>query len=159
LDQLKELDRLVHRAYFEMGRILSALKTHQLWKVLGYQSFHHMIEEELTVTPSTARCYASVYEHSRRLKYTDKETIQNIEVIGLRALSRMLPAMKEKTGMRALANRKERMERPVSFWLTPDELYELETALIDNGLVIKNGRWQNSSESLLNALHVQRKAA
>jgi hypothetical protein len=160
LDQLKELDRLVHRAYFEMGRILSALKHHKLWDVLGYESFQHMIEEELTVTPSTCHCYIAVYDHSRRLKYTDKETVNNIEEIGLRVLSRLLPTMKEKIGVRALANRKEQLERSVSFWLTPDEMYELESLLIDHGLVIENGRWKNSTEAFMALVaSKQRKAA
>ena len=160
LDQLKELDSLVHRAYFEMGRILNALKTHELWKPLGYKSFKEMIEEELTLSYGTACCYASVYANSKVLGYTDLETIRNIEVIGLRALARLLPSMKQKLGIRALQNRKEEMERVVSFWLTPDELYELENKLLAHGLVVKNGRWINSTEALLSALlEQQRKAA
>jgi hypothetical protein len=149
LDQLKELDRLVHRAYFEMGRLLNAFRTHKLWEVLGYKSWREMVEEELSCSFSTASRYSHVYGHLKRLKYTQKESLQMIEVLGLRSLSRLLPTMKIKLNMTELRRQKEKLNRCIAFWVSPEQEAWLEDVLTDYGMVIENGRWEHSSEALI----------
>ena len=149
LDQLKELDRLVHRAYFEMGRLLNAFKTHELWKVLGYTSWTQMVQEELSCSISSAAKYSNVYGHLKRLKYSQKESLQMIEVLGLRSLSKLLPSMKVKISLTQMQHKKESLKRCIAFWVSPEQEAWLEDILVDYGMVIENGRWEHSSEALI----------
>lgn len=159
LDQLKDLDRLVHRAYFEMGRLLNAFKTHDLWKVLGYKSWKEMVEEELSCSISTAAKYSNIYGHLKRLKYDQKESLQLIEVLGLRSLARMLPSMQIKLSMTALRHKKEKLNRCVAFWVTPEQEALLEEVLTHYGMTIENNRWEHSSEALLALIEARREVA
>ena len=159
LDQLKELDRLVHRAYFEMGRLLNAFKTHDLWKVLGYDSWKAMVEEELSCSVSTASRYSAVYGHLKRLKYNQKESLQLIEVLGLRSLSKLLPSMKVKMNLTTLRHKKETLNRCVAFWVSPEDEALIENVLRQYGLIVHEDRWVNSSDALLTLMAAREKAA
>lgn len=159
LDQLKELDRLVHRAYFEMGRLLNAFRTHELWKVLGYKSWTAMVEEELSCSLSTAARYSTVYGHLKRLKYNQKESLQMIEVLGLRSLSALLPSMKVKMNLSTLKHKKEVLNRCVAFWVSPEDEALIENVLKQYGLIVHDNRWINSSEALLALMAAKEKAA
>ena len=159
LDQLKELDRLVHRAYFEMGRLLNAFKTHKLWEVLGYNSWKAMVEEELSCSVSTAARYSQVYDNLKRLKYDQKESLQMIEVLGLRTLSKLLPSMQVKMSLTALRHKKEKLNRCIAFWVSPEDEALIEEVLTHYGLRIEEGRWMNSSEALLALVAAKEEAA
>ena len=159
LDQLKELDRLVHRAYYEMGRLLFVLRDHKLWEVLGYASWSNMVEEELSCSVSTAVIYSDTYKHLKRLRYSKEESIKFIETIGLRTLHKVLPSQKEKLSITQLRHRKEKLNRCVSFWISPDQEAFLEEVLMHYGLVIKNNRWENASEAFFALVEARRNAA
>lgn len=151
LDELKELDRTVTGAYYEMGRILASIRRDELYVPLGYESFSALIEEEMSFTAGTAHGYASVYEHFRRLKYTKKEAVEFIHNFGLRNMMRIMPDINDKIGPRAMKNRVAALDQSIlSFWLHSAEIEEVREALIKMGAERKDtGRLMHTSEALL----------
>ena len=164
LDNLIELDQQTTAAYYEMGRILTALKRDKLYNLIGYDSLGELVEEELSFHKSTAASYIRVYENCQRLKYTKNEAVDILNKFGLRHLNQVLPKVKQKIGTRALKARIDGLdEKQFTFWMHGNEYNEVEQALLKaGGMKDDTGRWINSSEALSNMariLNSQKKAA
>lgn len=152
LDQLVQLDQFTQHAFYEMGRILSAISKDKLFKVIGYQSMGALIDEELSFTPSTAHSYIRLYDNCKRLRYSDKEAVKIINEFGLRHLNAILPKESQKIGSKAIANRVKALdEKQFTIWVHKNEYQEIEDAMFKmGGMKEESGKWKNSSEALLN---------
>lgn len=151
LDKLRQLDQESMRHFYEMGQMLHSFKVDKLYKLLGYDSFQAMIEEEMSFGVTTAHNYANTYKHFKRLGYTAKESHELLYEFGIRRMSQILPELKDKIGVRAMRNRVENSKQVISFWLDPAEHDEVMKALIAMGGEISETGYslQNSSASLL----------
>lgn len=155
LDRLKELDYQTVEAYYDMGSIISSMQHGKLWELLDYTSMTHLVEEELTYTPSTAFKYGSMYRHFRRLKYLKHEAVNLLKQFGLTHMSEVLPKMNDKIGVRAIKNRIDALdENQINFTLTDAELDKAHAALKKMGAMQSDhGRWLNSSEAFMHMVN------
>lgn len=152
LDRLIELDYQTVEAYYDMGSIISSMQHGKIWEILEYNSMTHLVEEELTFTPTTAFKYATMYRHFRRLHYLKHEAIDLLKRFGLTHMCDVLPKMKDKIGVRAIKKRIDAIdELQINFTLHGDEVDELRQALRTMGArPSENGRcWVDSSIALL----------
>ena len=151
LDTLIGLDQQTTRAYYEMGQLLHSFNTGRLFEVLGYESFKHMVEEELTFSVATAQHYTRLYAESKRLKYTKPETLKLLREHGFTQLSRVLPSLKQKLGTRAIKTRIDALDmHQINFTLTTAELTEVHAALAALGATqTDNGRYLRSTEAFM----------
>ena len=155
LDELIRLDKQTTNAYYEMGRILHALWSNELYEVLGYESFPHMVEEELTFSYGTAQRYAHTYRRLRELKYSKQEAMDLIEEHSYTRVARVVSKLPNKVGKRAFANRAaEDTYFQLNFQLKPEEYDEMAVALEAAGARYNEdrGRWEHSSEALINII-------
>jgi len=151
LDRLIELDYQTVEAYYDMGSIISSMQHGRIWEILEYNSMSHLVEEELTYTPTTAFKYATMYRHFRRLHYLKHEAVDLLKRFGLTHMCDVLPKMKDKIGVRAIKKRIDAIdELQLNFTLHGGEVDEVHQALRSMGArPSKNGRWADSSISLL----------
>jgi len=153
LDRLISLDEQVTGAFFEMGQILSAIEHSKLWDVLGYESFGHLVAEELSFTTSTASKYYNTYRNFKRLGYNKTEALDLIKTFSFTRVAEYLIGATQKVGKRAIANKIEQLlenRRQINFTLNKEDYALVEKALEDHGAeVTDNGRWMHSSEALV----------
>lgn len=152
LDKLVELDVTTTGAYYEMGRILHSFKQGGLHDIIGYESFAHMVEEELSYSPASAHSYSSLYRHFQRLHYNKAESLELLRKFGKTHLMDVLPGLNAKIGQRAIKTRIDAIDKhQINFTLTTTELDECHHALKILGAEQEEsgGRWKNSSEALM----------
>ena len=151
LDQLVHLDKTTNAAYYEMGRLLSAISKNTLWDLMGYESFSHMIEEELSFAPGTAHHYVALYNNLRRLKYNKAESLKLLHEHSMTRLIDVLPSVNAKISSRALGKRIADLDtKQLNFMITSKELVEANRALDKLGATkTKTGRRQHSSEAFM----------
>lgn len=152
LDQLRELDATVHGAYWEMGRILSALSHGKLYDLLGYESMGELIEEELSFSPSQGFRYLHTFRHFQRLGYSKTEALALINEFSFTYMSKVLPGIKEKVGKRAISNAIEKLlkeAKQINFQLSEKDLTLLVEALRLYGAEPREGRLMYSSDALM----------
>lgn len=152
LDKLRELDQLVHGAYYDMGRILSSIAHGKLYDALGYDSMSHLIEEELSFSTSQGYRYLHTYRHFRRLGYNKTEALELINEFSFSHMSRALPQMTDKIGKRAVGNLIEKQladARQINFQLNQKDHQTLIKALKEFGADDSSGRLMHSSEALV----------
>lgn len=153
LSELVALDHQTTNAYYEMGRILSAIDHGQLYDTLGYGSMSELVEGELSFTTGTAARYLSTYRHFRRLHYGKQEALALMNEHGYTYISEYLPSAKQKVGKRAIKNRIAEIKaknQQINFTLTPSEHQEtLRTLTALGGSVGDSGRLNHSSEAFM----------
>lgn len=152
LDELKRFDAEVQSAQYEMGRILSAIKHGKLWDLLGYESMRHMCEEELSYSPNTAMKYVRAYRGFQRLGYTKTEALKIIHECSFTLVSKVLPKLKDKVGIRAIQSRIEKLDvAQVNFQLTKAQKEHLDQWLIKYGAMRDEdtGYMLNASNALM----------
>lgn len=152
LDQLRDLDATVHGAYYDMGRILSAILHGNLYDALGYDSMGHLIEEELSFSPSQGFKYLHTYRHFKRLGYTKTEALELIGEYSFTHMASVLPKLTDKVGKRAIKNAITKMlneNRQINFALNSTDLQLLVEALRAFGAEPKEGKLMNSSWALM----------
>lgn len=153
LDSLIALDAEVHGAYYEMGQILSAIEHGGLWDVLEYDSLTHLVEEELSISPSQARRYMNTFRHFKRLGYNKSEALDLMSEFSFTNMSNYLPTAKDKVGKRAIKNAIARMieeHKQINFQLAGDDLRLLVEVLQSFGAEYTDtGRLMNSSDALM----------
>ena len=151
LDRLKHLDYQTVEAYYDMGSIISSIQHGKLFDVLQYDSMTHLVEEELTYTPSTAFKYATMYRHFRRLHYLKPEALTILKKFGITHMCDVLPRMKDKIGVRAIKSRIDSIDQnQINFTLTNKELDDCHQALTKMGATrTDGGRYLNSSEAFM----------
>jgi hypothetical protein len=152
LDQLRELDATVHGAYWEMGRILSALLHGKLYDLLGYESMGELIEEEMSFSSSQGFRYLHTFRHFQRLGYTKTEALDLINEFSFTHMAHYLPKAKDKVGKRAIANAIDKMlkeAKQINFALSEKDLGLLIEALRVFGAEPREGRLMNSSSALM----------
>lgn len=154
LDKLIVLDDQTTGAYYEMGQILSAINHNKLYDILGYSSMTHLVEEELSFTPSTAHRYASLFRHLRRLHYNKTESLALMKKCGFTHLSDILPNINSKMGERAIRKRiQELNQNQINFTVTDKELSQTHQALTKMGaLRTDGGRYLNSSQAFMDMI-------
>ena len=159
LDNLIDLDHQTTGAFYEMGQILSAIRQHQLYKILGYTSFTNLIEEELSFTASTASRYGQLYTNLRRLHYNKAESLKLLQKVGFTHLSAVLPNMTSKIGRRAINRRVKDLDiHQINFCVTQAELDKLHKALSRMGAVVTKTGWvTGSSQALMGMVEVVNK--
>lgn len=153
LDRLISLDDQVTGAFFEMGQILSAIEHGKLWDQLGYQSFGHLIEEEMSFTAGTAGKYYHTYRHFKRLNYNKTEALDLIKTFSFTRVAEWAAQAKVKVGKRAVGNAIEKIlenKRQINFTLNKENYALVEKALEQFGAEItEEGRWMHSSDALV----------
>ena len=152
LDQLRDLDATVHGAYWEMGRILSALAHGKLYDLLGYESMGNLIEEELSFSSSQGFRYLHTYRHFQRLGYSKTEALDLINEFSFTHMAHYLPKAKDKVGKRAIKNAITKMlneSRQINFALNEKDLSLLIEALRVFGAEPREGRLMHSSNALM----------
>ena len=151
LDKLIVLDDQTTGAYYEMGQILSAIQQNRLFDVLGYDSMTHLVEEELSFTPSTAFRYGALFRNFRRLHYNKAESLKLLKKFGMTHLSDVLLSMKDKLGERAIRTRIKNLDQnQINFTVTDNQLSQCHQALTKMGAVrAEGGRYLNSSQAFM----------
>jgi hypothetical protein len=154
IDRLRELDQQTHAAYYEMGQLLSTIKHGEMHKWLGYDSFAHLVEEELSFTSGTAHRYASTYQHFKRLGYNKTESLKLMNEFGITDMSEYLPSAKNKVGVRAIKARideRRAKQKEITFWMTAEDHQVVLKALKKCGCTVHDsGKLNNSSIALVN---------
>lgn len=156
LDQLIELDYQTVEAYYDMGSLISSMQHGKVWELLEYSSMTHLIEEELTFSPSTASKYAGMFRHFRRNHYIKFEATNLLKKFGLTHMCEVLPNINSKLGQRAIKNRIDALDQnQINFTLTNVELDKCRKALeIMGALQSDSGRYKNSSEAFMQMVTV-----
>ena len=151
LDRLIELDYQTVEAYYDMGSIISSMQHGKLYEILDYTSMTHLVDEELTYTPSTAFKYGQMFRHFKRLHYTKAEAVELLKNFGLTHMADVLPAMTDKIGTRAIKRRIDNLDQhQINFTLSGAQLDKAHKALIKHGAIqSEEGRWLNSSEAFM----------
>ena len=153
LDRLIELDQIVNGHCYEMGQILSAIEHGKLWEVLEYQSFAHLVQEELSFSDQTAYNYMHLYRGLRRLKYTKLESLALIRRFGMWRMLQYLRTAKTKESTRAITKAIQKIRentRTVAFSLSKDEYAAVMDLLHELGLEHgPSGRATNLTETFL----------
>lgn len=151
LDQLVDLDTQTSKAYYEMGQILYTFWAGQAYKLIGYDSLAHMIEEELSFGANTGHRYMHTYRHFQRLHYSKTEALKMIKEHGWSHICDILPKEHTKIGSRAMTTRIEELDEiQLNFTLTFKEYDEAADALIIMGASETDaGRLQHSSEAFM----------
>ena len=150
LDRLIELDNTVSSAYYEMGRILSAIDHSKLYETLDYISLGELVEEELSFSSATGHKYMSVYRQLKRLKYNKAEALDLFQTHSFTRVGDVLPSLNMKVGTRGMATRIADLDiHQINFNFTQSQYDELIAALKVKGATIENGRLTNSSSALL----------
>jgi len=154
LDRLVVLDKETTAAYYEMGQLLHAIKEGKLYEVLGYESLTHLIEEELTFTPSTAHKYRWIYADFKRLHYNKAEAIKLLQAFGMTNIHDVLHGAKTKLGSTAIKNRIADLDyHQVNFQMTTKQWVQVEKKLIAHGAVRnEHGRLEHSSDAFLDII-------
>ena len=163
LSRLIELDQQQSRAYYEIGQVLSAIDSSDLWDVLGYDSLTHMIEEQLSFSPTTARKYMGMFRHFRRLKYTKTEALDLLYEFGVSDICSILPHADTKLGVRAIENRVAEIKAKgsvLNFWLTTDEREEALAVLRSHGCEIsaETGHLTGSSDAFMRLIRAAKRS-
>lgn len=154
LDRLVELDAQTVEAYYDMGSLLASIQHGELFKILGYESMTHLIEEELTYSPATAFKYSGVYRRFRQLHYTKVEAVKLLQKHGISPVSRVLMKLKDKVGNRAFAKRVADLDvHVIGFMLNGEQFARARQILIQHGAIEKNQRLDHSSEAFLEILN------
>jgi hypothetical protein len=154
LNKLVELDKIAVKAYYEMGQLLHTIDVGAFYDILGYESLSHLVEEELTFSPSTAHKHKRLYETFKRLHYNKVEAIRLLQEFGVTHMFDVLSKEKTKLGKRAIATRIANLnENQINFTLTDEQLAECEHALeIMGAEKSDNGRWLNSSQVFMDII-------
>ncbi len=84
------MDNVITGAYYDMGRLLSAIKHGKLWETLGYDSMAHLIEEELTFSSNAGHSYINLYRRFQQLGYTQTESLELINEHGITRMGEYL---------------------------------------------------------------------
>lgn len=162
LDRLIELDQVVNGHCYEMGQILSAIEHGRLWEVLEYQSFAHLVQEELSFSDQTAYNYLHLYRGLRRLKYTKLESLALIRRFGMWRMLQYLRTAKTKESTRAITaaiNEIRESTRTVAISLSKDDYADVMKLLHELGLEHgPSGRATNLSETFLQLVDLVRQA-
>jgi hypothetical protein len=157
LDRLIALDYQTVEAYYEMGSLVSAIQHGNLYELIGYSSIKHLVEEELTFTPTTAYKYAKMYRRFRQLKYTKLEAINLLRKFGLTPVSVVLRQLKDKVGERAFKKRVESIDMHIlNFQLTSAEMEIAHQILQQFGARQSGERWIDSSHAFMSMIEVLR---
>jgi len=153
LDRLIELDATISAAYFDLGRILSAIEHSKLYDILDYSSLGHLIDEELSFTPATGFKYMRVFRKLRQLKYTKQEALSLFQDHSFTRVSDVLSTLTTKVGTRAMATRIAGLDQhQINFTLTESEYTELVSVLKSRGAIVEHGRLQHSTDALLSLI-------
>jgi hypothetical protein len=161
LDRLRSLDDQVTGAFFEMGQILSGIEHGKLWELLGYQSFGHLVEEEMSFTAGTAGKYYHTYRHMKRLGYTKVESLDLIRSFSFTRIAEWSAKAKVKVGKRAVGNAIEKIlenKHQINFTVNKEE-YELINRVLKayGAEQSESGRWLNSTPAFVDAMALAEK--
>lgn len=156
LDRLISLDDQVTGAFFEMGQILSAIEHGKLWEQLEYQSFAHLVEEEMSFTTGTAGKYLHTYRHFKRLGYNKTEALELIRSFSFTRVAEWAANAKQKVSKRAVGNAIQKLlenKRQLNFTVNKEEYELVNRVLRAHGAEISNGgRWLHSTEAFIDAM-------
>lgn len=152
LDTLIALDKTTVKAYYEMGQILHSIRESNLATILGYDSFPHLVEEELSYSPGSAHRYCKMFTDFKRLHYNKKEALKLLEKFGMTHVADVMPDLKAKIGERAMKNRIENLpNHQINFMLSANDYDKCQKALIKLGAApsINTGRLMHASHALM----------
>ena len=156
LDRLRSLDDQVTGAFFEMGQILSGIEHGKLWELIGYESFGHLVVEEMSFTAGTAGKYLHTYRHFKRLGYNKTEAIDLIQSFSFTRVTEYLANAQAKVGKRAVANAIDKIlanKRQINFTVNAEQYELIERVLQQNGASQSDfGRWEHSTEAFVRVI-------
>jgi hypothetical protein len=161
LDRLISLDEQVTGAFFEMGQILSAIEHSKIWDILGYESFAHLVEEEMSFTSGTAGKYYHTYRHFKRLGYNKSEALGLIKTFSFTRVAEYLSQAQTKVGTRAVGNAIKKIlenKRQINFTVNKEQYEVINRVLRQHGAKqSEGGRWEHSTEAFVDAMKTAEK--
>jgi len=150
LATLKDLQRSHAKDHYDIGRILVTLFEGKMYSAFGRESWREFVHKDSGLSRSMVNNYMALYRHLKRLGYTEKEAVANIEAIGWNALSKILPSASAKLSVRTAKKRYDELYEDIEhivMTLTPAEAKRAERVLLELGLEkAKSGRRNNVSE-------------
>ena len=156
LDRLTSLDEQVTGAFFEMGQILSGIEHGKLWELLGYQSFAHLVEEEMSFTSGSAGKYLHTYRHFKRLSYNKTEALELIRSFSFTRVAEWASTAKVKVSKRSVGNAIKKMlenKHQINFTVNKEEYEMINRVLRAHGAELSdNGRWMYSTGAFVDAM-------
>ena len=156
LDRLISLDDQVTGAFFEMGQILSAIEHGKLWEMVGYESFAHLVEEEMSFTSGTAGKYLHTYRHFKRLGYNKTEALDLIRSFSFTRVSEWAAKAKVKVSKRAVGKAIQKIlenKHQINFTVNKEEYEMINRVLRAYGAEQnESGRWMNSTPAFVDAM-------
>ena len=158
LDSLKTLDIQTQEAYYEMGRMLSAFFHDKLYDLLGYESFKHMVEEELSFSVASAYTYRATYDQFKLLGYNKTEAVELIIEFGFTNMHVVLAEFTQKVSKRTIkAKLKDIETHAFAFSLDNAAYAEVMEAFVLFGAVFGGkDRMTNASEVFLDIVRTAR---
>jgi len=158
LDRLISLDDQVTGAFYEMGQILSAIEHGKLWEMLGYESFAHLVEEEMSFTSGTAGKYYHTYRHFKRLGYNKTEALELIRSFSFTRVAEWAAKAKVKVSKRAVGNAIKKIlenKHQINFTVNKDQYEMVNRVLRAHGAEQSDsGRWLYSTDAFVDAMKV-----
>ena len=156
LDRLVNLDEQVTGAFYEMGQILSGIEHGRLWELLGYQSFTHLVEEEMSFTSGSAGKYLHTYRHFKRLSYNKTEALELIRSFSFTRVAEWASKANIKVSKRAVGNAIKKMlenKHQINFTVNKAEYEMINRVLLGHGAELgDNGRWTYSTGAFVDAM-------
>jgi hypothetical protein len=151
LDKLLVLEAEAVSIHYDMGAILEAMYSGQLYQHIGYASLSALVEEEMHCTPSQAHAYRRLYLDLKRLNYRRPAALKLIAAHGMTHLAKTLPNIKAQVSERALTkviqnNKKENF----SFEVDQTTAKRVRAALVICGARrMRNGRYEDITDAFL----------
>ena len=156
LDRLISLDDQVTGAFFEMGQILSAIEHGKLWEMIGYESFAHLVEEEMSFTSGTAGKYYHTYRHFKRLGYNKTEALELIRSFSFTRVAEWASNAKVKVSKRAVGNAIQKIlenKHQINFTVNKEEYEMVNRVLRAHGAEQSDGgRWIYRTGAFVDAM-------
>jgi hypothetical protein len=156
LDRLISLDDQVTGAFFEMGQILSAIEHGKLWDMVGYESFAHLVEEEMSFTSGTAGKYLHTYRHFKRLGYNKTEALELIRSFSFTRVAEWAAKATVKVSKRSVGNAIKKIlenKHQINFTVNKEQYEMVNRVLRQHGAKQSDtGRWENSTDAFVSAM-------
>lgn len=124
--------------------------------MLGYQSFAHLVEEEMSFTSGTAGKYLHTYRHFKRLGYNKTDALDLIKTFSFTRVAEYMAQAQAKVGKRAVANAIQKNlenKRQINFTVNKEEYALVNRVLRQHGAAqSESGRWEHSTEAFIDVL-------
>lgn len=158
---INDLASKASKSVYEIGRELSIIKEHKLYKDAGFSGWTHFAaSKDLNMTYNTADLYMKLYDNFTRLGFSADESAETIQQFSIHKLKPVLAAAKTRPTLRAIQRRINKADDSKLFTIAfeGDMAVAVLARLTDNGMVVsENGRRHNVKGALLKVMNISEK--